>query len=519
MLVLKNKRDNKTYSFFTVDFHHHLGVDEGGYESTPTGSNGTYDACKKILNGDGVEKGLKEYLSEDPDEFVFSIPENGKLAQYHPVMKYFSDADNKLSAAYQFEQTLSIDQIVVFPMHDKLRLETGIEYEACNNLIQKWSELYPHSLRIVGFGRLNPNQYPANLKELRNLVNIKGLRGLKMHPSSEDFMIDSVNIKSIVTECAKLNIPVIFHTTYGSEVRKLEKMVNDIIVDLFNTNQEKYLSGLKVIPGHFSYMDDSAIKVLSHPCIYGEFSGLSNPMEYLRKLRALINIKNFFDQTVPELNSKNPRITKEKLIELFGSRLAYTKWSSKIMLGTDHPFIPFDRTAKALKSLFHVDNFVTVGDIERILGANAVRLIKPKFFLTNNDDEFKKHPGKEFVKHCISHKKNIFFDPLVIQSPLHQIRMWDAIVSVRDEKGGFTGLCSLRKYSTDADKKNENEIRNLSSISEISDLLLVDSAGNITREFKDSSNVLNTFFYRTSKGMLEDATKSLNMENMLVKGK
>ena len=101
MLVVKNKRDLKTYRFFTVDSHHHLGVDETGYGSTPTGSGGSYDMCKKILNGDGTIKGLKEELMENKDEYAYAVPDDGRLVRYHPVMEYFSDVDNRLSAAYQ----------------------------------------------------------------------------------------------------------------------------------------------------------------------------------------------------------------------------------------------------------------------------------------------------------------------------------------------------------------------------------------------------------------------------------
>ena len=389
--------------------------------------------------------------------------------------------------------------------------------------MQKWCELYPHSLRLIGFGRLNPNQYPHAMKELEALVKHKGLRGLKLHPNSEDFMIGTENVKNVVKGCSKFNIPVIFHTTYGSEIKKLEEMANEIIVELFEAGEERFVSGLKIIPGHFMYNSSEVISCLSHPCLFGEMSLLNSPLNYLKKVREIININDFFENTLPKLTEMNPDITEMRLHEIIGPRLSNSTWSSKVMLGIDHPFLPFDKPVELMKALFHVDSKVTAGDIERILGANAMRLIPPKFFKGQGDYESLEGLSREeFIKHIISNKKNIFFDPLVIQSPVNQIRIWDGIISMRAKNGGYTGLCSLRKFVDFSGTKNKIEMREkLMEITTIQDLLIVDGEGHLTREFRDAPGILSTFFNRTS-GMLDnvvvEGTKDLIKNNVVTTG-
>jgi predicted TIM-barrel fold metal-dependent hydrolase len=511
VLVLRNKRDMKTYRFYTVDFHHHLGVDEAGYESTPTSTNGSYDFCKKVLNGDGLEKGIRHAFEENPDEYAYGPADGAPFIKFHPVMGYFSEEDNKLSASYQFEQTLAIDQIIVFPMLDKLRLTTKVEYEACNNVIEKWSNIYPHSLRLVGFGRVNPNQYPDNLAELEKLVKVKGLRGLKLHPSSEEFLISSDKVKNTVKACAKLNIPVIFHTTYGSEVRKLTEMANEIIVELFDAGEERYIPGLKIVAGHFNHETKDVMEALNHPCVTGELSISNSPMTFLKRAREYIVPRAFFENTLPKLSERNPKITEKRFRELFGERIFYAKWSHKLVFGTDHPFIPFDKPVKLLRGLLHVDSMLTAGDIERILGVNALRLIPPKFYgLAGANNAVFEGTRTEFIKRIIAQKKNIHFDPLIVNAPVNQLTLWDAIVSVKGDAERHTSLFSIREFRDQSDKVVTGH--NMTDARLVQDLFVSDGGGNITRELKDDPTVLSQYFRKTTNRMFAIHPKAINKE-------
>ncbi len=415
MLVFRNKGDGSIVKFFTVDFHHHIGRDEEGYESTPTEHNGSYDMCRKLLNGDRQDSGLISELADNHDEYSFEPVPGQQIAQYHRIMNYFGTGDRRLETTYQFEQTLALDQIVVFPTLDEKRLETDIEYQLCNDQIQMWNEMYPHSLRLIGFGRLNPNQFPDCSEELTAIAGRKGLRGLKLHPKSEDFMMRSAPLKSLLRECAKLNLPVIFHTTYGSEVVALEKAANELIVDLFAEGEEKHLPGLKLIAGHCTYTSEDLFKALSHPCIFGELSLLSNPVDYLAKAKKSIDSRRFIGETLPSLTDENENITEEKITGLLGSELKGT-WSRKLLLGSDHPFSPFTKSRDLIAGLLHNDCPAETEDIENILGINALRLIKPKIFTgAVGSDVFDKISVKAFMKHTLRKRKRIYFEPLLYQ--------------------------------------------------------------------------------------------------------
>lgn len=222
-------------------------------------------------------------------------------------------------------------------------------------------------------------------------------------------------LKGLLRECAKLNLPVIFHTTYGSEVVALEKAANELIVDLFADGEEKYLAGLKLVAGHCTHKSDDVFKALSHPCIFGELSLLSKPVEYLSKAKESIDCRRFIEETLPSLADENENITEEKLTGLLGPELNGV-WSRKLLLGSDHPFSPFTKSRDLIAGLLHKDCPAETEDIENILGINALRLIKPKIFTgAVGSDVFDKISVKAFMKHTLRKRKRIYFEPLLYQ--------------------------------------------------------------------------------------------------------
>lgn len=447
MIILKNKLDNTDYSFFVVDSHHHIGTDVDGHENSPTGPTGSYAFCRKILNGDGVNPGLQEELEKNEDKYHWSIPDGGKgrIIGYYPIMKKFADCDNRLAEKYSFEETLALDQVVVFPMHDKFRMREGIEYRASNNLIQKWTEMYPHSLRFLGFGRVNPKEdLETAVREMKRFVYRGGLRGVKLHPNSEDFLMDSPNVKRMLREAASLDIPVIFHTTYAHEVKSLYNTVNEIVVEMMNSFEEKLIPRLKVIIGHCTYQSDEVYLALSHPNIYGELSTLNKPKVYLNTIADNVYSGRFFKETLPGLQSESEELTRDKVKEIYKRKLLHMNWTNKVMLGTDYPYMPVNHTIDLIKALLGKDKKLKLKpvEIQNILGGNILRLIPPKYAMVRKSPQQKgvsTTSHRKFVDEIITEKIKVTgWDPILEESHLHPMRRAHSVLTVTDDKKSNT---------------------------------------------------------------------------------
>ena len=78
-----------------------------------------------------------------------------------------------------------IDRAVVFPFNEA---EPGLSFARCNNYIA--AETGRHPDRLTGFCRLDPNAGHAAVEELERCVGELGLKGVKLHPSSQNFPLD-----------------------------------------------------------------------------------------------------------------------------------------------------------------------------------------------------------------------------------------------------------------------------------------------------------------------------------------
>jgi uncharacterized protein len=93
---------------------------------------------------------------------------------------------------------------VVFPMH-----EPG-GYTEANDLILSEAEVSDG--RLVPFCRLNPNL--GAVEELLRCIG-RGARGIKLHPRSDDFAMDSLEVREIFTVADEHRLPVLIHAGRG----------------------------------------------------------------------------------------------------------------------------------------------------------------------------------------------------------------------------------------------------------------------------------------------------------------
>jgi predicted TIM-barrel fold metal-dependent hydrolase len=99
---------------------------------------------------------------------------------------------------------LGIERAVVFCFDE---VDPGVSFCRANDRTAAEAAKYPE--RLVGFARLDPTCGEGALAELRRAAEI-GLRGVKLHPSSQGFSLRDESLREIVAEAAELGLPMIF---------------------------------------------------------------------------------------------------------------------------------------------------------------------------------------------------------------------------------------------------------------------------------------------------------------------
>jgi predicted TIM-barrel fold metal-dependent hydrolase len=66
--------------------------------------------------------------------------------------------------------------------------------------------------RFIGFASVDPWKGVVAIKELERSVKELGLRGLKLHPTTQAFFPNDTRFYPLWEKCAELGIPVLFHT-------------------------------------------------------------------------------------------------------------------------------------------------------------------------------------------------------------------------------------------------------------------------------------------------------------------
>jgi predicted TIM-barrel fold metal-dependent hydrolase len=102
-------------------------------------------------------------------------------------------------------RSCGIRYAVVFPMDEA---DCGLSYRRTNDKIIR---LVRRHRNLIGFVRLDPRAGRAALAELRRACGA-GLKGVKLHPRSEDFSPGEAEF--LFPEIARLRLPVIIHTSH-----------------------------------------------------------------------------------------------------------------------------------------------------------------------------------------------------------------------------------------------------------------------------------------------------------------
>lgn len=398
MLKITDRKTGTTHLFSINDAHHHIGEDEDENENVPIGNHGSYKLSERL------GKEVIEKLSVSDSRYVI----NEKDMQY-------------LQERYENEKEGLIDQFVVFPMKDKFRDEGERTYSKSNKNISQWVNNESHEKKLLGFGRVDPADIDVAREMVKKFPSKLGLIGLKIHPESERIKLDSNEVIQLYIDCARLNLPIIFHTSYASDVKRIHDGVNKTISLLVENQMENLVGQLNVIAGHFSYNDEEAFRYISHPCIYGETSTLTNADEFIRMAKENINLSKFTNITLNEFREDVRRKMKDDFWTIFH---VGTNWSKKLMLGTDHPFLPGENIVDLLETLFcsELSEELHPSMIQNILGKNLIDILPVNADLSpsymkideNNGLETRYRKNHDQLKYYVKmiKKKGVSVEPL-----------------------------------------------------------------------------------------------------------
>ena len=121
----------------------------------------------------------------------------------------------------------------------------GIEATRKQN---EWlSQVCKENKSLIGFGSVHPNEKEEALFEIERMVKELGLRGLKLHPNTQQFDCGHPYLVKIMNKAAELDIPVIldsyspFDDTQPSKIFKLVLSSSDTKLCLAHVGWWKYM--------------------------------------------------------------------------------------------------------------------------------------------------------------------------------------------------------------------------------------------------------------------------------------
>ncbi len=164
-----------------------------------------------------------------------------------------------------------------------------------------------HADVIIPFASVDPYRRKAGVRILHRLVTDLGMRGLKLHPSSQEFWPNDRLAYPLYAAAEELGIPVLFHTGHtgvgagepgGGGIRlkySNPMLVDDVAVDF---------PDLTIILAHPSFpWQDEALSVARHkPNVYIDLSGWSPkyfPPSLVQHANSILQDKVLFGSDYP----------------------------------------------------------------------------------------------------------------------------------------------------------------------------------------------------------------------------
>ncbi|MFW9908090.1 MAG: amidohydrolase family protein [Candidatus Thorarchaeota archaeon] len=473
-------RKDDIYRLYIVDAHHHMGK-EKTHRNTPGGAYDFYQLLWFEM------KRLSQHELEN-DSLLFEPVD--VVASPFPSSVFSSrDSWSRMNHGWL------VDRTIAFPYSDDYS-KTGKDGEASfkvsNDKIAGWTTRAPHSTRLIGFGRVDPQDAKKGnpdiaVRELDRAVLTLGLRGLKLHPLAQLFIdeLEGDITKRILKRAGELGIPAIFDTRNIKTVIRIKHLVDAMSEDPVYSQAAKKLN-----------------IILAH-C--GMSPGDSKLYDILRDPRFSADTSTLHDQDIPLLC--------DMAINRINTPAKH--WSESLLFGTDYSFLSTQAAEVILYTLSR-DFPGRLSDAQRILGGNALSIIQQPFKTTRRSRRYPRQlscPNEEgksryiIEKAIISLLHNGEWDLSSLDSMLPPLHTWPELLP--EELGGFNGVYTDSLLATLQSKEEDYELH-LWIRTNPGDILTVAAVGT---KGEDSLKTLEFTTQRIGESLLEELSKNTRHES------
>ncbi|NHI93378.1 MAG: hypothetical protein EAX96_12905 [Candidatus Lokiarchaeota archaeon] len=343
-----------------VDAHSHLGSDEDGVKNmNPLAPGGTFDFYARLTTK------MKEKMG---GEYAFEMDKNGTKLIYNfrisplPTIFELYRKTSELNKSFKntdlftkSQNSWIIDQGVVFPFQDTFRFnKPDAAYRASNINISRNTTTFPLSCRLIGYGRCDPQEKIKAINEVKFAIEQLGLRGLKLHPRSEQWLdnIKESYVMDVLLECVKYSIPVVFDTRGKKSILDIKELI-ELTRNILIKKDPKLIHHLKIQIAHApagNIGDDEVYEAIADPNSICDISMLHGGA----CIKFYLGFKKWYDET-----HKNGK-----------------RWSEHIAFGSDYPYF-FEKHGSdnifALMSEQFFENGGNIEDFQNIMGLNILK--------------------------------------------------------------------------------------------------------------------------------------------------
>ena len=191
-----------------------------------------------------------------------------------------------------------------------------------------------HPNQFIGFCCVDPSQGRKAIDEVRRSAEQLGLRGVKFHPSLQEFFPNDPEFYPLWETCAQLNLPVLFHSGMTGVGARLPggagvktkycapiPYIDDLAADI---------PELTIIMAHpaFPWVDEQLAVLLHKPNVVMDLSGYSP--KHLQP--QLVQYANTLLQDRVMFGSDYPWITPDRWLEDFAAAPFREEVRKKILL-------------------------------------------------------------------------------------------------------------------------------------------------------------------------------------------
>ncbi len=229
-----------------------------------------------------------------------------------------------------------IDKVALLPL-DLTTTYKGVL--GSNQEISELSEKYPD--KFIGFASVDPND-PQACEKLEEAFTKWKLRGLKLHPSKQQFYPMEDQMEGIYAICRKYNKPIIFHSGMSVEPDTLSKYARPE-----NFEEVAYYNpGLRFCLAHFGWpwIPETCMLLLKYPNVYADTALL------------------YFDSA--------PEFYEQVFEKDMGQHWIDRSFRHQIMFGSDDPRLEMIRMKNAIEKMD-----MRKSTIDLILGKNAMEFL------------------------------------------------------------------------------------------------------------------------------------------------